>query len=179
MLFYRSKPLIFDAGHGETRKLTDLSPYGRPPLATLLYRVVRTALDLETPLESGLNAAAAIAGSSEHACAGAERPDDAATWNEEAQRVARETASWLGAHVAPALVRSNELLNQAEVTGWAALERSRQTAEEYLESAKQLSARQLQKVVDSLGGADSPPPGASSAGHGSTGAAQAAARHRA
>ena len=49
MLFYRSKPLIFDAGHGETRKLTDLSPYGRPPLATLLY--CRSGLPFPLPLQ--------------------------------------------------------------------------------------------------------------------------------
>lgn len=171
MLFHRSKPLIFDAGHGQTRKITEMPG---SDLAKLLKRILRQALELETSLEAGLNAAKAVAGSSSsdrHAGAaiGDERPDDAATWNEEAQRVARQTAGWLSERLTPALDRSGELLQQAEVSGWAAWERARERSRVALESARHTV---LQKVNDSLGPAegdtnhDTHPPDKTATGHG-------------
>ena len=156
MIFHRSKPLIFDAGHGPTRKITEL-PHGSLPLAKLLARVLRQTLELETSLEASLNAAKAIAGAAgstlgegvaNAVSVGDERADDAATWSEEAQRVARETTGWLSDRLAPALDRSGELLQKAETSGWAALERARERSRAALESAR-LSV--LKTVNDSLG----------------------------
>ena len=99
MLFHRSKPLVFDVGHGPTRKIVHLPSWG-PPLTETMRRVVRETLELETPLESSLSAVAALnnllTGSGGYFPAsdgrvGNERPDES-TWTEEAQRTARETA---------------------------------------------------------------------------------------
>lgn len=174
MLFHRSKPLLFDVGYGPTRKLTELSAHG-PPLAKLLERAVRQALELDSPLQASFGAAAAAAVGASigdvvsapvHERVGDERPDDAATWNEEATRLARETAGWLSARMAPALERSGEMLQNAEVSGWAALERARERSRRALDTAKQ---RVLEKVQEQLGAGGEPPPAGGGAGSAATG----------
>ena len=120
MLFHQSRPLVLEAGHGPTRKLTD--PFSVAELTLLLECAVRGALDLGKPKGS---ATAPQVGTSGDAA------DDAATWNDEASRLAHHAGAWLSTRIEPlgsrveaAMESSGSWLQNTEARvlerGWAA-----------------------------------------------------------
>ena len=121
MLFHRSKPLLFDAGYGPTRKLTELSSHSQP-LPKLLAKVARQALELGTLQDELLDVAASAAAVTGviDVPVGDERSDDAATFAEEATRLARGVSGWLGTKFAPAVERSC-IVMRLEEAAWLGL----------------------------------------------------------
>ena len=161
MIFHRSKPLLFDSGFGQTRKLTELDAAGAPPLGTLLAKAVKQALDLESPLDQSLSAAAAAAAAAGIAPTsgvrdGDERPDDAATYAEEASRLARQAGGWLSARLQPAVEKSGEYWEKAE-SGWNTwAEKTTRKLEAAKEAAKAKVLEKVQEYAQPSASAPSP-----------------------
>jgi DIM1 family U5 snRNP protein len=150
MLFHRSKPVVIDAGHGPSRKLTELPPGGGAPLAALLASAVRQALDADadSPVRAGAREA-------RPAFAGDERADDAATYADEASRLAGRASEWLS--------RGLRLAEPMTAGGWAAVEYAGAEGRAALASARQRSQQVLHGLADALGAPASAPEAAGEA----------------
>ena len=150
IIFHRSKPLLLDAGHGPTRKITELPLHG-PQLTELLATAVRAAVEDMSP------ATVAAPRGQGDSRVGADAPDDAATWNEEATRYAGWAKSWLSGRAAPVLEKAMPMLARAEESMRESAQQASERGKAALEAAR---VRVLTQINDSLGAEawHTPPP---------------------
>jgi len=153
MLFHSSKPIIVNAGYGPSRKVTELpTPHCSPSLSVLLSTAARATLNDMPPAQysvpHGIQSDSRIGG---------DQPDDAATWSEEASRLAGVARSWLSSKTAPALERAMPLLKQAEDSARGSVQQASERGAAAFETAR---FSVLRKINDTLGAEawHTPPP---------------------
>ena len=140
IIFHRSKPLLMDAGHGPTRKITELPLHG-PQLAELLTTAVRSAVEDMPPATI---AVPRVQGDSR---VSADVPDDAATWNEEAARYAGYAKKWLSGRAAPVLERAMPMLARAEESMRESAQQASERGRAALEAARVKVLAQLNETL--------------------------------
>ena len=147
MVFYRSKPLLIDAGHGPVRKITELSPHFGPSLAALLATATRTALGCpqQAPASAIVVPRVAVATTWRRAD---DVPDDPPTWEETGLHLASVASGWLNAKAEQWKLR--EAAATAQSKAEAALQVARAKSAVALETAR---GRTLAFVQDKLGAA--------------------------
>ena len=155
MVFYRSKPLLIDAGHGPVRKITELSPRFGPSLATLLAAATRAALGSPQQAPASVIVVPRVAVATTWRNAD-DAPDDPPTWEETGLHLASVASGWLNAKAEQWKLR--EAAATAQSKAEAALQVARAKSAVALETAR---GRTLAFVQDKLGG--SPAPAASTA----------------